>query len=389
MCGRCRTVFNAFETLKRVEDEHPVVPSFFAGGSVTTSLPGISAYAQPMPPVTTAPSYTVPSSDFQTPGTGIPDSAVPRELTTSPRVTGAETDSEREADRSRSLEVFIDTETPVETTRNQFKFIEPESALPSLELGSVSSAPHVEDVFALTDEAANRDALLPEFNLPKQAGLREAALSAPDLREFSAAALVASPLEAPLEFIADPITEPPLMSTDPPSDFGALGYRKDHQSEHPGRWLALCVVMFLMLGIQSIYYFRSAIAETYPQLRPTLARACQLVGCGLSWARDAAAIEVKGSELIELPSKPGRMLASATLINRGKVTQDYPSIELRLTSNTNQTVMSRILQPSDYLAAAVAKDKGIVPNAEVALSLNIEVPPKSAASGYEFLPFYR
>ncbi len=372
MCGRCRTVFNAFETLKRVEDEHPVVPSFFAGGSVTTSLPGISAYAQPMPPVTTAPSYTVPP-----------------ELNISLRVTSAETDDERKADRSRSLEVFTDKETPAETTRNEFKFIEPESALPSLELGSVSSTPEVADEFALTDEDADPDTLLPESNLSKQAGLREAALSAPDLREFSAAALVASPLEAPLEFIADPITEPPLMSTDPPSDFGAFGYRKDHESEHPGRWLALCVVMFLTLGVQSIYYFRSAIAETYPQLRPMLASACQPVGCSLSWARDAAAIEVKGSELIELPSKPGRMVASATLINRGKVTQDYPSIELRLTSNTNQTVMSRILQPSDYLAAAVAKDQGIVPNAEVALSLNIEVPPKTAASGYEFLPFYR
>jgi hypothetical protein len=103
-----------------------------------------------------------------------------------------------------------------------------------------------------------------------------------------------------------------------------------------------------------------------------------------------------------LPSKPGRMLASATLVNRGKVTQEYPAIELRLTNNTNQIVMSRILMPGDYVARPVAVagapepggvdkalvDKGITPNAEVAVSLTIEVPPKTAASGYEFLPFY-
>ncbi len=380
MCGRCRTVFNAFETLKRVEDAPPLNPPFFAGGSVTTSLPGISAYAQPMPPVTAAPSYTVPSSDFQTPGFGIPNSAAPLEITTRLAVTSAEIN----ADLARLDEAFADTETVLETKREEFKYAEPESALPSLDLGSVPSLAYGANDFALADA----DDVLLELDVSEQPARHGPTVSTSDLRQFSAAALVASPLEVPLEFIADPIIAPPLMPTDPPSDFGALGYRKDHETEHPRRWLALCAVMLITLCIQSIYYFRSAIAETYPQLRPTLASACQLLGCGLSWGRDSAAIEVKGSELIELPSKPGRMLASATLINRGKVTQDYPLIELRLTNNTNQTVMSRILQPSDYLAAAAAKDQGIVPNAEVALNLNIEVPPKTAASGYEFLPFY-
>ncbi len=401
MCGRCRTVFNAFETLKRVEDEHPVIPPFFIGGSATTSLPGISAYAQPMPPATTTPSYSVPSSDFQAPGLGIPESTAPLEIAASAAVKRTETKAELKADLTPSPDIFTNAETVVETKRKEFKSAEPESALSSLDLGPaspVSLAAHAADNFGLTDADGVlpevQPVVLPEMEISKRPGRHEPTLSTSDLRQFSAAALVASPLEAPLEFIADPSTGPPLMSTDPPSDFGALGYRKDHETEHPRRWLALCAVMLITLCIQSIYYFRNAIAETYPQLRPTLASACQLVGCGLSWARDSAAIEVKGSELIELPSKPGRMLASATLINRGKVTQDYPLIELRLTNNTNQTVMSRILQPSDYLAgtpaAAIAatKDQGIVPNAEVALSLNIEVPPKTAASGYEFLPFY-
>lgn len=380
MCGRCRTVFNAFETLKRVEDAPPLIPPFFAGGSATSSLPGISAYAQPMPPVTTAPSYTVPSSDFQTPGFSIPNGAAPLETATSPAVTSAEIN----ADLARLEAAFADTETVLETKREEFKYAEPESVLPSLDLGSVSPLAYGANDFALADV----DDVLPEFDISKQPARHGPTLSTSDLRQFSAVALVASPREVPLEFIADPIIARPLMPTDPPSDFGALGYRKDHETEHPRRWLALCVVMLITLCIQSTYYFRSVIAETYPQLRPTLASACQLLGCSLSWGRDAAAIEVKGSELIELPSKPGRMLASATLINRGKATQDYPLIELRLTNNTNQIVMSRILQPSDYLAAAAAKDQGIVPNAEVALSLNIEVPPKTAASGYEFLPFY-
>ena len=219
-----------------------------------------------------------------------------------------------------------------------------------------------------------------------------------DLRDTS--------VESPPEFTSGPLSGPPLMATDPPEEVSAYTDRRNDEPKTSRRWAVLCGAMVMVLAAQFIFYFRHALAETYPQLRPTLADACAALGCRLSWARDTAAIEVKGSELVELPSKPGRMLASAILVNRGKITQEYPAIELRLTNNTNQIVMSRILQPGDYVARPLmatasaagapepggwdkaAVERGIAPNAEVTLSLTIEVPPKTAASGYEFLPFY-
>jgi len=250
---------------------------------------------------------------------------------------------------------------------------------------------------------------------------REPTIGARDLRQLSGDVandpLLDTRLESPLEFSAGSVSGLPLMATDPPeevetytdlnTDLNTDLDRRDEKPKNSRRWAVLCGAMVIILASQFVFYFRHSLAETYPQLRPSLASACASLGCRLSWARDAAAIDVKASELVELPSKPGRMLANAVLVNRGKVTQEYPAIELRLTNNTNQIVMSRILQPSDYVArpttvagspepggvdkTIVEKtlvEKGFAPNAEVALSLTIEVPPKTAASGYEFLPFY-
>ena len=71
MCGRCRTVFNAFETLKRVEDELTTMPTPYFPTSAPTSAAGspvgASPYAQTMPPASSASSYRLPDNEFSAP----------------------------------------------------------------------------------------------------------------------------------------------------------------------------------------------------------------------------------------------------------------------------------------------------------------------------------
>lgn len=390
MCGRCRTVFNAFETLKRVEDELPIMPTPYFPNTVPASAAGspvgVSAYAQTMPPASSASSYHLPDNEFSAPAATTTGWATRDDSTGrfTPLLESAFPDvSSPESSELKPIAVAPLDSNPAPAVAPSTAFATPDA--------------EIEKFSAFDDE--------PAFAPPPvkaESGRREPTMGARDLRQLSTAAAfdprLETKLEAPLEFSSGPMSGPTLIATDPVEDADSLYDKPDQDAPPSRRWLILCGVMVAALIAQSIFYFRNSLAETYPQLRPALTSVCALLGCHLAWARDTAAIEVKGSELVELPSKPGRMLANATLINRSKVTQDYPLIELRLTNNTNQIVMSRILQPADYVAQSVVNDqgtgnkiildKGIAPNAEVALTLTIEVPPKTAASGYEFLPFY-
>ena len=149
-------------------------------------------------------------------------------------------------------------------------------------------------------------------------------------------------------------------------------------------------VLVLLVGLlaQAAYAFRTTLVSNYPELRPAFGQLCDFAGCSIPWGRDEAAFEIVGSELIESPGKPGRILLTATLINRGKTKQDLPSLELRLTDNANQVVVSRPLHPNDYLGRMIAKDEGLAPNAELYVSLNLDLSSKPLASGYGLLPFY-
>ncbi len=153
-------------------------------------------------------------------------------------------------------------------------------------------------------------------------------------------------------------------------------------------WSVGVCILFLGLLAQATYAFRTTLVSSYPQLRPTLSQLCDVAGCSLSWGRDETAFEIIGSELIETPGKPGRILLTATLINRSKNKQDLPSLELRLTDNANQIVVSRSLHPRDYLGRAIAKDEGLASGAELYVNLNLEVSNKPLASGYGLLPFF-
>ncbi len=411
MCGRCRTVFNAFETLKRVEDELPAMPTPYfptsAPASAAGSPVGASPYAQTMPPASSASSYHLPDNEFSA-SAATATGWVARDDSTGRFTPMLETSYVESPEHAPAG----DEPSAAESTNKKLDDIDSiQSAAPiAPHTSDAPNAPNAPDTAAVALEkfsALDDDAVAPPP--PKsETGRREPTIGTRDLRQLSGDAandpLLDTALESPLEFSTGPLSGPPLMATDPPEEVQPYTDLRAEEPKISRRWLVLCGVMVIALAAQFVFYFRNSLAETYPQLRPTLASACASLRCRLSWARETAAIEVKGSELVELPSKPGRMLANATLVNRGKVTQEYPAIELRLTNNTNQIVMSRILQPSDYVArpagavepggadkAIVEKaavEKGIAPNAEVALSLTIEVPPKTAASGYEFLPFY-
>jgi predicted Zn finger-like uncharacterized protein len=155
-----------------------------------------------------------------------------------------------------------------------------------------------------------------------------------------------------------------------------------------GWWLSGSVLLTLLLVAQAAFGYRSTITQSFPELRPAFMDLCSWAGCRLSWGRDDRVIGIEASDLIETPGKTGRILLTATVVNRGATRQDLPLLELKLTDNANQLILSRVLKPDEYLGRSPAKDESLAPNVEMYVNLSLSLPNKTQASGYGVRVFY-
>ena len=311
MCGRCRQVFNAFQSLSRVED---------AGQFHTVST-------------------------FETAVARVPGSQLPT------TVSAPESTFEPIADR-----LFLGEEPlPFPAVFSALEAIPkpaPATVAPTVRVFSESPAIYIPSDYNSAEEP-----------LASQSGMRDTKLREP--------AIDLSAEYNPL------LVEAPSSGAAPVAATSSM-------------WRLGVFVLFVGLIAQTAYAFRTTLVSYYPQLRPTVTELCELAGCTLSWGRDEAALKIEASELIEAPGKPGRILLTAILVNRGTTKQDLPSLELRLTDNANQVVVSRLLNPADYLGRAISKDEGLVPNTElyVNVDLKLELSDKPPASGYGLIVYY-
>ncbi len=381
MCGRCRQVFNAFESLKRVEDDY-VVPSA----------------DEPVQPAG-APMQTM--SDEVMTVDDAEDASFRNEHPAESVVRNSRTDDrELEPDESNEIDSVQDEPSAVGSPSAGFigfKDLSSGAYLP-LQLPTelpnddrdrpTSGSPGVAQIAWLnaTQQADNTTAAADNLSVPRS--LLEPEPRFADIRMNSDnfvgintnAVDDARAEEGELAQANDALNiDPPWLRS------------KGAKAVKPARtklWLLGCAVMLLALALQLSYIFRAAIIEAIPQTRPHFVNVCDAFGCAITWGRDSNMIKIVESDLIEPPDKPGRILVTATLANRAVTKQDLPSLELRLTDAANQVLISRVLQPSDYLGRAVQRDDGIAPGAELLINLNIESSNKTVASGYGLRAFY-
>jgi len=153
-------------------------------------------------------------------------------------------------------------------------------------------------------------------------------------------------------------------------------------------WGWLAGLAAIGLTAQAAYFFRSDIAQHYPELRPHLLKACETLQCEIPWGRLADAIKIESSDLIEPPGKPGRILLLATIANRATTKHDFPHIEVKLMDAANTVLASRIFTPTEYLARIPNADEGMNANTEIYVNLQLELVGKTTASGYGLRAFY-
>lgn len=316
MCGRCRQVFNAFESLKRVENNSATDNAAANFGNIANEV-GSESLADVVPKIAYSEPVTASAHDE------LSIEAVSNSQLLNQPVADVSSDSSIVEDRS-----ILSTDCAPTLKRAEDKLLE-------------SRALVIEEGDSLLDGADDI------FSKPQ---IEEASV----LANHNPPWLRAAPLKPPRNKL----------------------------------WLVGCVLLIVALVVQGSYFLRTTIVETAPQARPYFMKACEVLGCVMSWSRDSNAIKIIESDLIEPPGKPGRLLVTATVANRGTSKQDLPFIELRLTDNANQILVSRILQPADYLGRQPLPDEGLAPNAELLINLNIESTNKSVASGYGLRAYY-
>lgn len=152
-------------------------------------------------------------------------------------------------------------------------------------------------------------------------------------------------------------------------------------------WAIGSLVAFAVLALQAALAFRVELAQLWPQAKPALVALCQYADCEVGLPAKVAMVGIEASDLHPDKARPGRLELVATLKNRAPFAQQYPHLELTLTDTADQAIARKVLVPADYLPPATAIARGMPANADIVLSVGIEL-REMAASGYRLYLFY-
>ena len=155
-------------------------------------------------------------------------------------------------------------------------------------------------------------------------------------------------------------------------------------------WALLTIVALVALAGQLALYFRDDIALALPAAKPQLAAACEALGCRLRLPHRSDLISIDSSDLQAEPAHANVIVLNAVIRNRAPFAQEFPSLELTLTDETDQVVVRRVLKPSDYLDAAGLEHvlaRGIAPGGEVSVRLRFDA-TRVHATGFRLFLFF-
>jgi predicted Zn finger-like uncharacterized protein len=151
-------------------------------------------------------------------------------------------------------------------------------------------------------------------------------------------------------------------------------------------------ILVLLLGMQTLFHFRDAIAAHWPRTKPALATLCAAAGCQLHALQEVTGLSIEASDLQADPAHKGLLILSATIRNRMAYPLAYPYLELTLSDVQKQTqqdvvVVRRAFAPQEYVSGAADIDGGIHGNSELYVKLFIDASATTQA-GYQVYLFY-
>jgi len=134
--------------------------------------------------------------------------------------------------------------------------------------------------------------------------------------------------------------------------------------------LSLCAVLGLVA--QAGYFFRDEIASRVPALAPTLAAACEAIGCRLEPPKRSESLGFVGADLAADPAHKGLLIFTATLRNTGAQAVAFPHLVLSLDGLGGEVVVRRVFTPPEFAPATANLARGLDAGAEVEIKLYLD-----------------
>ncbi len=151
-------------------------------------------------------------------------------------------------------------------------------------------------------------------------------------------------------------------------------------------WGFLSLLAALLLAAQAVFQYRTEIAAASPEARAYLERACRMLDCELRLPRHVALMRIESSEVEADARRANVLVLNAVVRNHAMFAQEFPSIVLTLTDESDLPVVRRVLAPAEYLADARSATRGIPAGGEETLRLHLAT--KVRATGYRLEPFF-
>ena len=136
-------------------------------------------------------------------------------------------------------------------------------------------------------------------------------------------------------------------------------------------WVIASLLLTLGLAAQITYFMRDILVSRFPQSRPVLEQACEVLGCSFSLPQNLDLIRIVGSDLQTEAS--GRLKLTLTLGNRASSAQAWPVLVLTLMDQRNRPLARRSFAPSEYLGDDKRIAAGVPPRSEQVLNLPLNV----------------
>jgi predicted Zn finger-like uncharacterized protein len=174
-----------------------------------------------------------------------------------------------------------------------------------------------------------------------------------------------------------PVTPPLAKAVETPAIFGEVKSRTKPLS--PGKqrtrpvwpYYMFSLILLLIGGLQTVYFLRTPIATQWPQTKPWLSSACDLVGCTVELPKDISQLLIDDSDLQEDAEHEEVIRLSTLLINNAPFAQAYPLLELTLTDKNDRPVLRRAFTAKEYMAQGTDLDAGIPAGEELQIKLTL------------------
>ena len=165
--------------------------------------------------------------------------------------------------------------------------------------------------------------------------------------------------------------------------------KKNNKKPRQHSFLSILISLLLLLvfiGL-SVYFLRGKIASEYPQLKPSLERACKKLNCTIDLPKNLDLISIGNSYMQEDDAYQAVINFSSSLENNATYAQAYPNIELTLTDSDDTPVIKKLIKPKDYLVSKKKLAQGLAPHEIANIKIALRVDEASVAS-YRILLLY-